>query len=116
MEPFTIVLVVLFAAFFLGCPVLGAISQRRRGPDNAAEPAPKDLHRARRKLSTVTVCSSVGGGVAGEGAVGGVGGRTGLGQHYYSHRPWWLFWGSREHQKQTDDTETTAAQLSLGEW
>jgi len=58
MEDLSIALVCLFCIFFIMAPLIGAFSSHRRNSrPNAAEPAPKQLLRARRKLSTVAAFS-----------------------------------------------------------
>lgn len=71
---------------------VGAITSRRRTRQlNAAEPCPKQLQRAQRKLSTVTACSTI------------------VSQTTVDR--------SRSQSKaNNDDVEATAAQLELGEW
>lgn len=71
---------------------VGAITSRRRSRHlNAAEPGPKQLQRAQRKLSTVTACSTIG----------------------TSSN---LDRSSSNCKTEHDDVEATAAQLELGEW
>lgn len=70
-----------------GCRI-GAVTSRRGRWRNASEPGAKQLDRARRKLSTVTACSSA--------PTAGVGGGGGSGEDH--------------------DVEHSAAQLELGEW
>lgn len=72
----------------------GAITSRRRTRHlNAAEPGPKQLQRAQRKLSTVTACSTLRG----------------------PPNPDRNATGSRG-KPEGDDVEATAAQLEMGEW
>jgi len=54
------VLVVIFCLIFIVAPLTGAISSYRRSARAiaATDPGPKQLGRARRKLSTVTACST----------------------------------------------------------
>lgn len=71
----------------------GAITSHRRAKRaNVADPGPEQLLRARRKLSTVTACSSIVAPPVMSAASGG---------------------GSDNHNH---DVEATAAQLELGEW
>lgn len=71
---------------------VGAITSRRRNRRlNAADPGPKQLQRAQRKLSTVTACSTIG-------------------------SPTTLDRSSSACKDANDDVEATAAQLELGEW
>ncbi|KAG9250710.1 uncharacterized protein F5Z01DRAFT_343966 [Emericellopsis atlantica] len=60
MEDLSIVLVVIFCLIFIIAPLTGAISSYRRSNRalSAVDPGPKQLGRARRKLSTVTACST----------------------------------------------------------
>jgi hypothetical protein len=89
---------------------IGALTARRRRQANAADPGPKDLYRARRKLSTVTTFSVVNDEESPD-------------DHSY-RRPWWLLGftlpgsaSSKGHKRQQKrDVEAGAAQLDLGEW
>ncbi|KFH42118.1 hypothetical protein ACRE_071480 [Hapsidospora chrysogenum ATCC 11550] len=93
MEDLSIALVCLFCILFIMAPLIGAFSSHRRNSrPNAAEPAPKQLLRARRKLSTVAAYSSVSAGPARSPAPGAKGGDAAA-----------------------RDVEATAAQLELGE-
>ncbi|KAI6784698.1 uncharacterized protein J7T54_007791 [Emericellopsis cladophorae] len=60
MEDLSIVLVVIFCLIFIVAPLTGVISSYRRSARAiaATDPGPKELGRARRKLSTVTACST----------------------------------------------------------
>jgi hypothetical protein len=61
METLTIVVICIFCLFFVLTPLSSAVVARRRQRLNPADPGPKDLSRARRKLSTVTACSTASG-------------------------------------------------------
>lgn len=99
---------------------VGAITAKRRKQANAANPDPKDLYRARRKLSTVTTFSTAN---VGEDVTDGG----------FYRRPWWLLGfgsaaksqrsqglglglGQQTRKKGEDDMEANAVQLDLGEW
>lgn len=73
------------------------ITQRRCLTPNVTDPGPKDLIRARRKLSTVTACSTVSG--PGSGGV-----------HPSSER------GHHEQGEGGRDVEPDATQCSTEEW
>jgi len=93
MKQLSVVLLCLFCIFFIMAPLAGAITSRRRTRHlNAAEPGPKQLQRAQRKLSTVTACSTLRG----------------------PPNPDRNATGSRG-KPEGDDVEATAAQLEMGE-
>jgi hypothetical protein len=58
METLTVVVICIFCLFFVFTPLCSTIVTRRRHLVNPADLGPKDLNRARRKLSTVTACST----------------------------------------------------------